>query len=622
MEKTASLCLCMIVKDERKHIERCIRSVRGLAREIVVVDTGSTDNTVALARSLGADVYTYAWDDSFANARNFAMDKAQSDWLLLLDADEALDEGGHEVILKFIADTRLDGAHFRVRNYTGSRYSPEAYSLHSALRLLRNNKKYRYKGEIHEQITCVQHDEKISDRFTTLDVTVHHFGYLDDTVKEKRKRRRNIPILEKQLEKNPTEPFTLFNMGNEYLSMHEYETALEYYEKALSHIENRRIAFVPHLFFRMVNCYESLGKPERALGIIRMGLAEYPSCTDYEYLRADILCKRRRYTLAIESLETCLKMGKPPMPLEFLPGCGTYRAAYQLGEVYLELEDYVRAVRYFDLALTHKPNLYAALYRSGAALNRLYADKDQVKEKLFAYFGQPKYAPNALVGADILIGEGLYPQALEALEDLTDTKGRQTQIAYVRGRALFYRRQFDEALPLLQEVCDSPEPEGKILGGIRPAGAKLLFAGALMRGDEALMDRALAHIKDHCGQSEYAAASLMKGIFLEIPQEDPRYEDEGKAELAAMLRILDMFVKCHHFDLFEKMLRSLNYVDSKEVLLRLAQLYDDNHLGELAAQYVLRSIKELDYIDAWGAGVLFRQILSPIRQCREPAHTL
>ena len=602
----ASIGLCIIAKDEEKSIERCIQSVKGLVQEIVVADTGSTDDTIRIAGRLGASVYEYPWDGSFANARNFAMGKAGSEWLLLLDADEALDKNSVEAIVKFVNSTDLDGAHFRIRNYTG-RYSPENYSLHNALRLLRKSSRYHFQGDIHEQIVA-DSGENLSGRFATLDVVVHHYGYLDEVVRKKQKRRRNIPILEKQLEQNPDEPFTLFNMGNEYLSMQDYKTALQYYEKALGNLTNRNIAFVPHLFFRMVSCHENLGEYDKALQNVGTALNEFPRCTDFEFRRADILSKLRRYTLAIESYEACLKMGTPPIQLELLPGCGTYRAACQLGGLYRELEDYGRAIKYYDLALSHKADMYTVLYRLGDAFSKLYPDKNEVARRLFAYFANPKYAPNALLGSDILTEEGLYAQALDVLENLTDVEGHETELDYVKARALFFQQQLDAAAPLLERVCQTQEPPERVLRGTRPASALMLFAAGLMQSDEQLLEQALWHIQTLCSEGEYAAAVLMRDIFAGLSPEDPHYAEEGRSELAAMLFILNLLLKCRSFDLFERMLRALNYVDSKDVLLRLAQLYDENGLLPLAADLVLRSIKELDAVNTEGAAILLRKL--------------
>lgn len=605
MDQKAVLCLCMIVKDEEKNLERCFESVKGLVDEIVLVDTGSSDNTVELAQRLGAKVYHYPWDESFANARNFAMTRTKSEWLLLLDADEALDWDSRPKVAEFIATTSLDGAYFRVRNYMGH-YSPKRYTLHNALRLLRNNGKYRYVGSIHEQITCDEAD-KISEHFTALDAVVHHYGYLYEAVREKQKRKRNLPILERQLQENPTEPFTLFNIGNEYVALGDYKTALEYYLKSKNHLKDRRIAFGPHLFFRTINTYGLLNQHQNALEAIREGLENYPRCTDFEYIRASLLIGRKRYTLAIQSLEKCLQMGVPPSSLEFLPGCGTYRAAFLLGELYGQLEDDERALYYYDMTLQLNPQMLEALYRAGAALNRMHKDKNKAAEKVFSHFSSREHVPNVIVGADVLINERLYEQALRALEALPEAR-EEAEIPYLKGRALFFLGRCDEARPYLEAACAALPAQTKVLPNIRPAGALLLFVDGLIQGGTAA-ERALEFVNAHCGVRQRAVCRLMKNILLDATgPEDPRYENEGAAELEVMMVVLDVVLKAGRFELFEKMLRALNFVDTKNVLIRLAELYDKNDFKELAVEYVLRSVKELDYLDAAGAQILFMEI--------------
>lgn len=607
MEHKVSLCLCMIAKDEEAFLKKCIESVRDIVDEIVIVDTGSTDNTVKLARELGADVYPYTWEDSFALARNYAMSKAKSDWLLLLDADETLEREDQEKLLSFIRTTTFDGAHLRIRNYTGS-YSPDQYSLHNALRLLRNNGQYQFHGAIHEQITS-ENAGNLSGRFTTLDVTVHHFGYLDDVVKRKDKRKRNLPLLEKQLQENPDEPFTLFNMGNEHLSLKDYQKAISYYEASLGKLGDRRMAFGPHLYLRMVTCYAALGQHEKALRIIREGLSVYPRCTDLVFLRADIERNLKRFTLAIDSLETCRKMGAPPPTLELLPGCGTYRAAFALGELYLELSDYPRAAKAFLEALACKPQLYAVLYRLGKALRHIY-EEEQVKQKLFSCFADPHHAPNALVGADVLLTEGLYRQALSALNDLTQTEGHEAELCYLRGKALLYLAERREASVLLKQACAEEEGKGRVLRGVPRMGAQLLFSLSLMEADPKLLHEAIGYLNKHGTLQEAAAAELMQKLFTGETPEDPQFENGGEAELTFILSVFDCLLKCKAFETLDRLLKALNYVDAKFVLLRLARVFDENGFHSLAKEYVFRSVKELDMLDAAGAGILYRNVLS------------
>jgi|GEM_PF-292701 len=603
-----SLCLCMIAKDEEDCIGQCIKSVRDIAQEIVVVDTGSADRTAAIAEELGARVLRYAWDDSFANARNFAMRQAQSEWLLLLDADETLDEASKPALLAFVRTTSLDGAHVRVRNYTG-KYSPDQYSLHTAMRLIRNHAGYYFHGDIHEQITCDEAAD-IAPRFAALDVTVHHFGYLDDVVRRKDKRKRNMPILEKQLRDHPGEPFTLFNLGNEYLALQDHRTALSYYRQSLEKLENRRIAFAPHLFFRMASCHSALRDQDAALRVIAQGLRQYPRCTDLEFLRGDILHRQKRYTLAIDSFEACLQMGAPPSALELLPGCGTFRAAFELGGLYLELEDFARAAKYETAALSFKPDLYAALYRLGKAFSGLYEDRDEVEKKLFACFADPGYCPNALVGADILAGEGLYPQALHSLEGITDTEGREAEIAYVRGKTLLCMGERGSARETLLAASAAPGEAGRILRGVPLHSAMLLLILALQTEDEPLAGEALRRITAYGGKHAGEAAKLLIAIRRGETPEDPHFEDEGRAELAFLTEAFGILLKCRAFALFDTLQRALNYIDAKEVLLCLANLFEENNFHALACEHVLRSVRELDAIDETGAGILFRRLSS------------
>ena len=102
MEVKKLLGLCMIARDEADFIKPCIESVKDITDEIVVIDTGSADQTPAIAEELGAKVYNYKWDNSFSRARNFAMSKCEAKWLLLLDADESLFDEDKEKLLDLL----------------------------------------------------------------------------------------------------------------------------------------------------------------------------------------------------------------------------------------------------------------------------------------------------------------------------------------------------------------------------------------------------------------------------------------------------------------------------------------------------------------------------------------
>lgn len=601
-----SLGLCLIAKNEEKRIAQCIESVREIVDEIVVVDTGSEDDTVRIAEGLGAVVYHYPWDGNFSHARNFAIAHAQSTWLLLLDADEQVDRDSLNSIVTFIRTTALDGAYFRVRNYIGS-YSPEDYTLHNALRLLRNNGKYRYEGSIHEQVVCDDLQD-FPNRFLPLGVILNHYGYLDEAIAEKGKRQHNMPLLEQELREHPDNIFAQYYMGNEYLALNRLDRALEYYREAYRNAKRRHMLFA-HLYLRMITCMEASGLFRQSLDFAQEALDVYPLCTDFEFVRAAIFFRTRRYTLAVKSLNRCLAMGVPPAPLEFMGGCGTYRAAYMLGDVYAEQEDYEAALEWYRTSLGYKPDYFTALYRVGFCLSKLSPDKDRVCDELFSCFSDPTDVANVVTGADILIKEGLYPQALSRLEAVTDAGPYLPETLYFKALALFYETDFAAAIPLFEsayQASDSPK-DGK--PALRPDIAQHLFVAGMLQKDFALLDRSLELIRQICPPHAQAAFRLLSAVYMEQPPEDPPYENEGEQEFDTIRSVYEILLKLSQPELLQKLFGALTYAGGKSALTQLARLYWDSGNREQAAKLVFLSVQDLDYLDAFGAGVLFRQII-------------
>lgn len=106
------ISLCMIVKNEEENLGRCLDSVKDIVDEIIIVDTGSKDNTVKVAKQFGANVLFYQWNDDFAAARNFSISMAKHDWIFILDADEELEPINDEQLQKLTQNTRVEGYFF------------------------------------------------------------------------------------------------------------------------------------------------------------------------------------------------------------------------------------------------------------------------------------------------------------------------------------------------------------------------------------------------------------------------------------------------------------------------------------------------------------------------------
>lgn len=148
-------------KNELKNIETCLKSLKWI-ENIVVVDTGSTDGTVEIAKKYRDNVYSYPFKGSYADVRNFGLSKVKSEWVLVLDADEILSPDVEEKISELISSEKYDGYWFPRRNYINEKkYLKHGYFYPDfQLRLFRNNPDVRYTGKVHEHLNIPKEKTK------------------------------------------------------------------------------------------------------------------------------------------------------------------------------------------------------------------------------------------------------------------------------------------------------------------------------------------------------------------------------------------------------------------------------------------------------------------------------
>jgi Glycosyl transferase family 2./Tetratricopeptide repeat. len=224
----STLSLCLITKDEEKNIARCINSVKDIVDEIVVVDTGSKDKTVEIAKSFGekVKVINAKWEDDFSKARNIAIENASSDWILFLDADEEIKKEDAEKIKPLLYDDTVEAYMFKFINYSGASVSSGLSEIHYNFRLFRNNGKLKYVYPIHENLKNIEEDR--APIFKNADVTILHYGYLSEIRIEKNKTQRYIDMISKYLAKHPNDKFQQGNLAVEYYNAGNYNKALKH----------------------------------------------------------------------------------------------------------------------------------------------------------------------------------------------------------------------------------------------------------------------------------------------------------------------------------------------------------------------------------------------------------
>ena len=239
------LSVCLIVKNEEKFIGQCLKSVRELASQIVVVDTGSTDRTVEIAKEFGAEVHTFAWCDDFSAARNAALEHATGDWVLMLDADEELSAEGREKLKSAMNNPAVMA--WRLPIVDGGR---EADGCSYVPRLYRNAPGLFYIGRVHEQVFSsieVRRAEwGLENRIG--DATLIHHGYTVELTRDRKKVERNLQLLERAIQELPDEPHLLMNLGLELARSGREAEALARYQEAFKILSSKPAAeIVPEL---------------------------------------------------------------------------------------------------------------------------------------------------------------------------------------------------------------------------------------------------------------------------------------------------------------------------------------------------------------------------------------
>jgi glycosyltransferase involved in cell wall biosynthesis/tetratricopeptide (TPR) repeat protein len=223
------LTVCMIARNEERFLDACLRSVRGLADQIVLVDTGSTDRTVEIARSHGAEVHFRAWDDDFSAARNAALLHARGDWVLVLDADEEVSMAHHAALRALLNTPNVIA--YRLPLVDVGR---EGEGVSQVPRLFRNAPQQFYVSRIHEQVYASLEINRqkwsMENRFG--DAQLIHHGYQASVVKDRNKIARNLRLLELANEEHPNDVNLLMNLGLELWRSGQHGHGLGYYHAA------------------------------------------------------------------------------------------------------------------------------------------------------------------------------------------------------------------------------------------------------------------------------------------------------------------------------------------------------------------------------------------------------
>lgn len=358
------ISLCMIVKNEEKFLPRCLESVQGLVDEIIIIDTGSEDDTKTIAAQYTNHIYDFEWCNDFSAARNEALRYATGKWILVLDADEYVQNTGHEKLRKFLEGynhKKPYGFIIKIMNFMGSGYDETNIMESTGARLFSNKSGIQYTQPIHEQLASSQG----GITFSSLSFTIFHSGYIKEIVQQKNKSKRNMSILETMKSDHHNESYYYFTVGNEYSNSGEMEQALQSYQ--LSYEKSCSTdSWYHHLLDRLINIEMQLDQHHLAYIHILTGINLKPDHTDYYCLKGILLDSLGCWNDAVHEFEKCIQIAEDAdnknIPYWIVhPTHGKIIPYQMLADIHRKKGDLSSTIKYWIKTLQLQPKNYKVL---------------------------------------------------------------------------------------------------------------------------------------------------------------------------------------------------------------------------------------------------------------------
>ncbi|MBI5191895.1 MAG: tetratricopeptide repeat protein [Nitrospirae bacterium] len=379
----------MIVKNEEEVIGRALSSVQQIADEIIVVDTGSTDRTVEEANRFNARVFPFNWNDDFSEAKNFSISKASGDWILVLDADEAIAGRDLSKISELIKTQKYAGYTFILRNYSeksniiGWLPNPMDYEESMSIsgfhpfplvRLFRNGLGIRYKGRIHETLEDSMKDKGL--QFQDSHIPIHHYGFMRGEDQFKNKLQRYALLEEKRAREYPGNTEYLLRASRLNIEAGLLEKA----EQLLNELLDSKPGF-GDAYHELALLSEEKSDDLKSEKFYLKALRLNSDNAMFQYNFANFLVKRGRADEALKFLLNVIRI-KP----------AHFNAHYMLGEIFFKNGDINNSLLHFREVIRVYPNHSIARHNLGVAYYLLGKKKEASEEFMEAVRINPQYS--------------------------------------------------------------------------------------------------------------------------------------------------------------------------------------------------------------------------------------
>ncbi|WP_027397454.1 glycosyltransferase [Anaerovibrio lipolyticus] len=297
-----------IAKNEAKNIARSLDSIKGTADELILVDTGSTDDTVEIFKSYGGRVYVRKWDDDFSAPRNMAISKATGDWIIILDADESFSKETRQNIRTVLESCSPEAKGLLINMVNYDKDTGEALDEFYALRIVRNIQGLNYQGRIHEMLHIGDVPFYVTKRVSRELLSIDHTGYSTSISMEKNKR--NLRMMQAAIAAGDPEERYYTNLYETYGALGDKEKSL-YYAKLDVARGRQPITYASRSYRGLLAHYSKdtslVGKLER-FKFARQGIKDFPELPDFHAEYSEALYQLASYGKARDEIELAISL--------------------------------------------------------------------------------------------------------------------------------------------------------------------------------------------------------------------------------------------------------------------------------------------------------------------------
>lgn len=299
-----------IAKNEAHNIARSLESIKDTVDELILVDTGSTDDTVNIFRSYGGQVFYKQWEDDFSAPRNLALSKATGDWVIILDADESFSKATRSNIKAVLESCSSEAKGLLVNMVNYDQDTGEALDEFYALRIVRNIIGLNYKGIVHEQLYIGEDSFYDSQRVAKSLLSIDHTGYTASISREK--NQRNIRLMEVAIAHGEPEERYYTSLYESYMALGDDERALHYARLDVAR-GRQTITYASRSYRGLMRYYAKADTMEKKLErhkLTAQAVKDFPELPDFHAEHSESLYQLKRYREAKREIDLALRLYK------------------------------------------------------------------------------------------------------------------------------------------------------------------------------------------------------------------------------------------------------------------------------------------------------------------------